>query len=444
VGKPDIFPLPLTCFEEYMLGEDRPAYPMSCVFRARFSGFLDRGAFEATLADAVRRHPLLRATVDRTRRRPAWIDHPDWQPEVCWQAKVHEHGFPQAGYIDLAQEPGTRIWVVDRDAGHDLIVQAHHCATDALGMSSVFDDLLIGYALKQGAPADVAALPELDERRLLDRGTPGVTTETFLKMVHKQAVGLLGVREFLLRRPVPLTGKMCRLDDPSAPPPFPAPRTHEFTPDETRQIVARAKSLSVTLNDLLVRDLFLVLGAWREENGYGAERDWLRMSIPVGLRTAAETQMPMANSVSMVFLDRRQTDLCDGQHLLDGIRRQMQRIKRNRLQYTFILSLALSRLTPGGLSNRAPDVRCRSTSCFSNLGIALGRTPLPREDGRIRSGNVVLDSVDYVIPLRPHLHAAFCVYTYAGRLRLLMHFDPRAIPAPQAENLLHRFVEQIR
>ena len=62
----------------------------------------------------------------------------------------------------------------------------------------------------------------------------------------------------------------------------------------------------------------------------------------------------------------------------------------------------------------------------------------------IIAGNVVLESVDYVIPLRPHVHAAFCVYTYAGRLRVLMHFDPRAIDDDKARELLDTYLQQVR
>ena len=440
-----MFPLPLTCFEEYMLCDDRPAQPMMGVFRIRFSGFLDRDAFESALARAIERHPLLRATVSRKRRgRPRWIDHPDWRPNVQWQAEANEYGFPHVVHVDVTQDPGTRVWVLDRDDGHDVIIQAHHCCADALGMTMVFEDLLIGYALNLGMAADGVSLMELEPRRLLQRGTPGLTTWRFLKMAHKQAVGLLGVREFLTRSPVPLAGPVGEIFRTSPPSVFPAPRTHEFTANETTWILATAKSHGVTLNDLLIRDLFLAEGAWRKKWSIGTDRDWLRFTIPMNLRSAAHKRMPMTNSISMVFLDRQPHDFADPERLLHGIQKQMGRIKRMRLQYTFILSLAVSRLLPGGMSRRARSNTCQSTSCLSNLGPVLAQTPLPRRGGRIVLGNIVLESVDYVIPLRPHLNAAFCVYTYAGRLRVLMHFDPRAITDEQSKGLLETYIQQIR
>lgn len=56
--------------------------------------------------------------------------------------------------------------------------------------------------------------------------------------------------------------------------------------------------------------------------------------------------MPMANSVSMVFSDCRGMDASDPSILLDGIRRQMNLIKKCRLQYPFSISLAAARRLP--------------------------------------------------------------------------------------------------
>ena len=424
--------------------DDRPAYPMTGVFRLRFSGFLDRAAFEAAVAEAVRRHPLLRATVQRTsRNRPTWVEHPDWHPAVQWRSETNPYSFPPAGYIDLTQEPGTRFWVVHRDDGDDVIAQVHHACADALGMTQVLEDLLIGYA-GEWEPEKQVPLPELDVRRLRERGAPGLTTWRFLRTAHQQAVGLLGAREFLLRRPTPLVPPMGAIDEALPPPLFPTPLVGQFDSAETGRILAAAKSRKVTVNDLLVRDLFLAVGTWRKKWHLGSDRDWLRFSIPINLRTAADAQMPMANSVSSVFLDRQGSDFSDADRLLDGIHEQMELIKRLRLQYTFILSLGVSRWLPGGIARGTQADRCPLTSWMSNLGNVFSQTPLPRRGDRVVAGNVVLESVDYVIPLRPHVHAAFCVYTYAGRLRILMHFDPRVIEQDKAQELLDTYLRQIR
>ncbi len=110
-----MFPLPLNCLEEYMVADDRPSHPMSGVFRLRFDGLLDREALEAAVNVVIGRHALLRAAVRRVRwERPTWIDHPDWRPAVEWRAETNSYGFPNTGYIDLTEAPGTQVWVTER------------------------------------------------------------------------------------------------------------------------------------------------------------------------------------------------------------------------------------------------------------------------------------------------------------------------------------------
>lgn len=440
-----MFPLPLTCLEEYMLCDDRPSHPMTGVLRLRFSGALNRTAWEAALAVTVQRHVLLRSTVESGgRRRLHWVDHPGWCPAVAWQAAVNPYGLPPMSYLDLRQQPGTRVWVVDGREGHEAVFQVHHACSDGLGLARMLEDLLISYAQQLGAQDPGPALAEVDDRSFRQRGAPGLSAWSLFRMAHHQAVGLLGAREFLSRSPAPLVPPAPAVDEAIPPPAFPCPLTQTLEPDETRRLIQAAKSLGVTVNDLLARDMFLAVTAWRRARGFGGDLDWLRFSVPINLRRAEDERMPVANSVSSVFLDRRPADCADPQQLLDGIQRQMQIIKRHQLGYTFVLSLALARLLPGGMATRTRADKCQITGYFSNLGVVLGRVPLPRRDGRLVCGNVVLESVDFVIPRRPYVDAAFCVYTYAGRLHVLLHFDPRVLSEEASRHLLLTFVQGIR
>ncbi len=57
---------------------------------------------------------------------------------------------------------------------------------------------------------------------------------------------------------------------------------------------------------------------------------------------------------------------------------------------------------------------------------------------------MILESVDFVIPFRPHLQAALCTYTYGGRLRILLHYDNRVLSQGQARDLLGLYVNTLR
>jgi hypothetical protein len=443
-----MFPLPLTCIEEYMYSDDSPAYPMTGVFRLRFSGRLDRKVISEALAETVRRHPLLRATVQKRRgRRPRWIDHPDWQPALEWDASMNRFGFPAAGYIDLTQSPGTRVWGVTADDGDQIVLQVHHASTDAIGMNIVIEDLLCGYAARtQGGGFGLfcRTLRPIDLHRLLHRGCPDLTAWKILTMGHKQVYGLLGAWEFLMRTPTALAGPGKATDRTTPPPVFPCPLICELDQVQTRTLLTAAKSLDATVNDLLLRDFFLSVGAWRKQYHIGCDQDWIRFSVAMNLRTPADETMPMANSVSSVFIDRRPTDFADADALLRGIHEEMSLVKRMQLKYTFILSLGVARWIPGGIRREARSNRHPITSWMSNVGPVLVATPLPRLDGRIVCGDVGLQAVDYVIPLRQQMSAAAVVYTYAGRLQLLLSIDPRLIPIERGQRLLEMYRQQIQ
>ena len=436
--------LPLTAFEEYMLCDDRPAYPKTGVFRFEFSGRLNGPAFEAALNTAVQRHPLMRATVRRRPgRRPRWIDNPNWRPALQREVPLNAYGYPSAAYMDLTKEPGTRIWVVRRHGATDVVAQIHHSCADALGMCQVIEDLLVGYASNVGGGPAGASLRELDTNRLKRRGAHALSPWKLLCMAHRQVMRLLGARQFLMRSPAPLMPIPAELYATSLPEDFPASRTHEFTREETENILAAARRLGVTVNDLLARDLFLAVGQWRQQNGFGHDNDWLRFSVPVNLRTQADERLSMANCMGMVFLDRRPRDLADPRQLLKSIHEEMQLNKRWQLGLMFVLSADLLRRLPGALSWVARIDKYAATCVFSNLGVVLGKTPLPRRDGRIVAGDVVLEGVDFVMPLRPNTSVAVCVYTYAARLSVMMHHDPRVLSDDRSQRLLELYLRQI-
>ena len=46
-------------------------------------------------------------------------------------------------------------------------------------------------------------------------------------------------------------------------------------------------------------------------------------------------------------------------------------------------------------------------------------------------------------PLRPHVHAALAVSTYAGRMRITLNAHPLALPAELPAELLGEFAAQI-
>ncbi|NMC75041.1 MAG: hypothetical protein GYA56_11915 [Geobacteraceae bacterium] len=333
-----------------------------------------------------------------------------------------------------------------RDDGNDLVVQLHHCCTDGKGFLLFIEDLLIAYETQQKSLKSSATLRRLEPQRLLNRGTPELHGWKCVTAILMQ-IGVVGeVCRFFMRTPVPLTNTHHRFTEKLLPATdTAAPLFFTFEYNDTRQLLSTAKYFKATLNELLLRDLYLAVGAWRERKGVGHEGGWLRFSIPVNLRGPEEEKMPMANCISLLFHDWRRQDFTDRASLLQSIRAFMNSIKRLYRKYTFLFSVGAARFLPGGLSRFTRNSKCYATTCFSNVGKVLDRIPLPLSDGKVVAGNVLLQSIDIVPPpLRPLMEASFVAYTYAGRLHVGLKYNSRAVSHQDARELLEMFVIEIR
>ena len=86
----------------------------------------------------------------------------------------------------------------------------------------------------------------------------------------------------------------------------------------------------------LARDWFLTVNGWKMRHFPKPSGGWLRLCVPISLRSDDHRGLPAANVVSMVFLDRRRNGLVDPEQLLRGICREMNQIKRLRLGEAFV------------------------------------------------------------------------------------------------------------
>jgi len=436
-------PLQLTHFEELMYWENHPAYPCNVFVRARFSGKLHRGDVETALLLALGRHPLLRSKIERRGRRWFWVLSEE-KPELTWTDLPHGPGddFPSSTHINLQEEIGLRVCVHSGTQTSDMTLQFHHSCCDGAGFLAFLQDWLVFYARQRGAELDESRLPNYDPRRLSNRARYGLTWWKLLKLLPRQLIGLQGVKQFMARAPQPLHPHSAHPTGQSPPAQYPSGARHVFTVDETIRFRQIAQLQNVTTNDLLARNLFLAIFQWRQEQGLGIDHEWLRMMVPMDLRTAADREMPAANIVSSVFLDRRSIDSMDSEQLLASIHDEMQLIKRNQLGLTFLFSLRLFDWLPGGIRKSVKTDRCTISFIFTNVGKALARTPLPKRSGRLLAGDVMLEGLQALVPLRPYNCAAFCVHQYAGKLVMDLHYDSGVLASDHARRIIENFVAQ--
>ena len=433
--------LPMTAVEELMFHQDCPAYPYACFIRLRFSGCLKREEFEQAAAQAAARHPILLASLQPNSRRPSWRLDSSSGLSIDWRAEPPTEAFPTANHLELSTR-GLQLIVAEGGGASDLVIQFHHACCDGMGIFQFIHDLLLLYAQSHTGDSP-RPLPTYEPEMLKRRGRFGLTWRKSLAMARKQSVGLQGVRQFLDRRPAPLLPHERVLSDSPTPDVYPAACAEHFAPELSIGLRQKAASLGATTNDLLARDLFVAISEFRRRRDL-AEDDWLRLMVPMNLRKTADRHLPAANVVSSVFLDRRGVDANNPDELLASIHDEMQLIKDNELGFTFIISLCLNRLVPGGLRRAANSRRCNASAIFTNLGRLLSRTGLPREGDSLVCGDVQLNAIEVLAPLTPYTSAAFAAGWLGNQLSLTLHYDPRVLSGKDAGELLSLYVGRVR
>jgi hypothetical protein len=440
--------LPLVPFEEYMLLDDRPAYPMNFFLRLRFDGLLDRQLFCEACCAAVARHPLLSARIVREKRCWHWTTDRPHAPTITWSPWMAPSLRNAEPPIDLAKEPGLRISGQQSEDQTTVTFRFHHATCDGLAAFQVLGDTLTAYSYGLGETKRHLTEQPIDWNLLQERGKFGLTVPRLLRMFPRQLLGLFGACQFFVRRPVQLAGlhpkqsSSDRSEDGATA--WPASLSCQFTPQETLDLRSAARNQQVTVNDLLIRDWFLTLGALQHSRRTDEASFWLRTSVPISLRGLRDRRMPAANVVSMVFLDRRPSQLDDPAELLRSIRQEMNLIQRNRLEFTFVFSLGLGRRILGRLNWLMPGEKCTASSVLTNLGGLFGRLRVPRDaQRRLTFGQATLTSVDVLAPLRPGTRLALGVFRYAGRQSATLHYDLRSFTQPEAQELLEAYRRRV-
>ncbi|MBN1395177.1 MAG: hypothetical protein JW959_09150 [Pirellulales bacterium] len=442
------FPLPLTAFEKYMLLDDRPGHPMVFPLRLRFSGEISRPIFESSFEEALSRHPLLCSLAKRSPRRgPVWVLAEELRPAIDWGPPGAVVGSPRGEKINLDSEVGLRAWVRQEDGAAEVTFQFHHACCDAGGALRFVGHLLSAYGMRMPSVDQRPTPWPADTACLLGRGR-FVADAAIGKGSGTRAVwaGLRDAARWVGRRPATLCSNALPAGNKAAAIPFLETFRHVFEESETTKLLRAAARQRATVNDLLLRDMFLILRRWNAEWAPGAADRWLRVLTPVKMKTGDDDRMPAANGVSYNFFTRRESQCVDRPVFLQGISRENDPATRHRRGMSFLRGFRLLELIPGAVPLMARTNRCFATTVLSNLG-DVGRyfgTILPCRSGKIAAGNLVLEDVFGAPPVRPNTRAVFAVGTYGGRMWVSVRRDPRALTADGVRGLLEMYVNRLR
>jgi NRPS condensation-like uncharacterized protein len=435
----------LTAFEHYMLADDRDAYPMTFLMRLRLSGRVDEAKLRAAVAPALARHPLLRSRVLGDPFGPGsqlfWEVDDAAEPHWDLGHESEPLRYPQGRRrIDLSREIGLRLFV-RRGAEHvDLTAQFHHVSVDGAGAFAFLEDLLAHYAAACGEPL---ALRPLDEDLLATRGRFHMRPDVRRRRRFKDWERIL---RFFRTLPEPLPRRLADGDPRPGHVGVPPAVECELTAKEIERLRNGARLSGATVNDALLAGLFRTLDAWSAEAR--APRRRHRLAMAINMRTAADIGMPAANVVSMVFLDRSAAELRDPAQALASVVAETRDVKTHGMGYALIRIAERASRWRGGMRHlvtlRRPW-RCHTTTVLTNLGRAFHGSPLRQVDGGlVAAGDLVLQSIDVLPPVRHGTRVAFGVIQYAGGYFISAHYDEAAITRATAQDLLVRYVATLR
>lgn len=439
-----VWPLPLTAFEEYMLADDRPQWPMTFFLRLELRGRYDASLLSTALSSALARHPLLASLLEDGGGRLRWALGKAAPPQIACCDSDCEIDFPDGPQIDLRNHCGVRVWV--RGVAADqwaLWFQFHHACCDGLGAMQFVNDVLAEYGAARNDSSCKRACHVLEPDRLLHRKSFGLTPLRRLLRLPQEFLGLLGAVEFFSHRPPSLASASGADSVENNPQPATFPRwiNHRFGPEQTDRLRQAARAEGVTLNDLLLTSLFWAIDDWFDVHCPAARQRFSRVMVPMNLRGVADANMPAANIVSMVNVDRRPIRYASRRRLLKSISLEMAIIKRCRLGLTMHHFLRAMRWI-GKMSWLLPADRCLSTCVLSNLGEVT--TPADSANGEHSSpaSRLELISLDFLPPIRPWTAAAFGISTYRGCTTITLHHDA-TLPPGSERDLLDKFVARL-
>lgn len=433
---------PFAIIEEYMLTDDTSSYPMDSIRLLHFTGFFSHSALESAFHALYKRHPFLTKRAERRGHRFFWISC-EKKPEIRWlQADSHSlnaSGFPSMEPLNLFDAPGLRVYVIEshEEFWTKILLQFHHSVSDGLGEMQIIGELLTHYAIISGLIPPDTPLQPVDTSKLPLRSALGWSLGGYLRNFFHTSFTTRHLTSYSpnpLYRHTPL---------PSSTPSgtYPFLKSLAFTREETRMYIRKAKEAGVTVNDLLLRDFFRTIDAWRVHFKRDFKHGVTRVMVPMSLRKPLHDGMPAANVVSSVFLDRTKREMCGSPDvLLAGIHREMEWVKNHEQKYVFPLVLMVLSKIPGAMKMILRSKKCRSTGVLSNLGRVMEIAPVPRnEEGKIQLGENILEFVDAAPPIRSQTMLSFSALTYAGTLRLCLRYDNHFLTLEEIETFLKIF-----
>lgn len=421
-----------------MLAEDSANHPMTALLEVRYNGLLKQETFEAALSHTLSQHPLLQSVIDHSKRAPRWRHVPERSPWIDWSNDDTPLAYPAREHIDLTREIGLRIWVRNLESDGRIVFQLHHACTDGIGVLNFVLDVLRAYsAIVKRAPHE---LPIRQQHLLEQRDR--FSRFPLLSRIYRLCGSAVRIRSWNRTKPISLSHGA---EQPPELAPMEAILHSTLSFDEVEKLLCLARRLKATVNDLLLRDLFIVLEKHcevaDEQNGR-----CLSVCMPVNLREPTESEMPSSNKMMMTFLNRTSAACREPDSLLQSVSRETIYIKRTRSGVRLLEVMRVALALKGEIPRKLLSKNSFATAVLSNLGRLEGSNErLPTdEQGRILCGDSTIQQIVTAPNGRPGTNVVIVVLTYAGRMSIALRFDPTHLSREAAQRILDNFIRQLQ
>ena len=441
-----LFPLYFSPIESLFLADDRPDYPMAFIVQLAFSGNVNRAAFEAALPNALARHPLLSSHRKLAKQGlPCWVPTTATLPMVDWGVEGDPIELPNGESIDLEKEVGLRIWIRESAGITNMTMQFHHSCCDGIGGYRFIGDLLALYGTHSKSDLSSYELAPLDPELLRNRKMR-MTEYAFRGKawpLHfrswKQSFTIYRHKVSPLAAPVKKPQKSDSII-------YPRITVSTFDRETHAQITSAAMKLEIGINDWLIAALFKTLHDWNKQSKSRSNTRWLRIMMPTDMRDAEDYGMPAANIVSYTFLTRKMSESHSSKELGPGICRETALIKHEKRGIIFGDTLGAAMRHKWMLPLMVSGKRCLATAVLSNAGDPSKRfiSKLPRDKGRIVAGNLILEDITGVPPLRINTYVTISIVTYMRKLAICMRCCPRKFSEVDSRKLSDMYTLAIR
>lgn len=438
-------PLPLEPFEEYFLRDERPGSPMVFPLTMAFQGRIDRPAFERSLTETLAVEPLLSAYVKRRGRRLIWSPQPT-PPSVNWEegsaGLLDDQAWDATPVlpIDLGSAPGLRVVASVRNDQIKLICYFHHASTDGLGAIRFMFNVLARYGELVGDDAGLSTTlpqPELAAQRgdLCVELPEPVSAASIARSIVCETY------KWLAQRPKPLASRAPAQRDVQQP-----VMLSKYLDDElVSQLRAVGRRQGCSLNDLLMRDLFLTIDDWNRSLREINPGDVIRILMPTNLRKAAHYRMPASNLIGYAFLTRTAGECERPDDLLVGITEEIKLIRKWSLGAMFIDGLKVMRRIPLAIRILTSSRFCHATCVMSNMGPcqSVATQSRFRRAKTIKVGDLELRELYAAPPVRPNTWASLGAIGYRDSLCLALSVDLNQVTAEQGREFFDRYCRRL-